>query len=458
MKEKLTFDKKSARRYDENGFLFIDICPISKETVNEYHGREIPGWQEAGLEPQKIYKGYRAGVELSRGADTFNGLNILSEHIMDDAEDPPKEYIVGSMGTDAIFSAPYLKNSLIIKDADAIAALDGPNPKKEISASYRYDPVFTAGTFNGQRYDFIMTNIRGNHIALVEEGRAGSDVVVSDENTIKKGGAGRMKISPEEFRRFIGELNSMVDQLAGAAKHEGGMEEAEEALSGELFDDDESAEDETETQRLRGERDDLREEVERDDLPVDDEGEEEEIVKRVRTIVAEMYAAIDNITDQEQADAMRGILDGLKEALGIVDEAATDEERVIEKEKEKEVTAMDRARKARKRLPAMDVKSIEKRITRNMQNKVIAARDVKPLIGEVDPLAFDSAAGLYRYALGRVGRKTEVSDVRALREIVKAACELKTAGRRAEYPVFAQDSARGEMHPDFKRFEELRNK
>jgi hypothetical protein len=188
--DRLTFDAASKRHIDENGFLHVAMSPISKETVNEYYGHEIPGWQEAGLDPQKIYNGYRPGPELEKAAPTFNGLNILSEHKKDDAEDSPKGLIIGSMGTDANYQAPYLRNSLIIKDAEAIKLLNpedpSQTPKREISASYRYDPVFQPGVFNNQRYDFMMTNIRGNHIALVEEGRAGSDVLVSDEKPIER--------------------------------------------------------------------------------------------------------------------------------------------------------------------------------------------------------------------------------------------------------------------------------
>ena len=38
----------------------------------------------------------------------------------------------------------------------------------------------TPGVYEGHRYDGIMTNIRGNHVALVKDGRAGTDVVVQD--------------------------------------------------------------------------------------------------------------------------------------------------------------------------------------------------------------------------------------------------------------------------------------
>jgi hypothetical protein len=37
-----------------------------------------------------------------------------------------------------------------------------------------------AGVFNGQAYDFIQRNIRGNHLSLVNEGRAGADIAVLD--------------------------------------------------------------------------------------------------------------------------------------------------------------------------------------------------------------------------------------------------------------------------------------
>lgn len=79
-----------------------------------------------------------------------------------------------------------MQNSLIVYDQKAIDKVED-GTQKELSCAYRYEPIKQSGEFGGQRYDFVMTNIRGNHVALVEEGRAGSDVVVADENTIKNG-------------------------------------------------------------------------------------------------------------------------------------------------------------------------------------------------------------------------------------------------------------------------------
>ena len=42
---------------------------------------------------------------------------------------------------------------------------------------------FTTGVFNGEPYDLIMRDISCNHLALVEEGRAGHDVLVKDSKS-----------------------------------------------------------------------------------------------------------------------------------------------------------------------------------------------------------------------------------------------------------------------------------
>ena len=40
--------------------------------------------------------------------------------------------------------------------------------------------TMTPGVYEGERYDGVMTEITGNHVALVSDGRAGPDVVVAD--------------------------------------------------------------------------------------------------------------------------------------------------------------------------------------------------------------------------------------------------------------------------------------
>ncbi len=175
----LTFDAApSARSVDENGFLHVASSHITKATVNPYYGREIPGCERLGLDPERIYYGFRDPEELRRSLPTWEGLPLHIEHHPDSADAPEKLTRVGAVGK-AVWNAPYVDAPLTVWDGEAIDAIEDGS-FRELSCAYRYEPDFTPGQYEGVEYDFIMRNIRGNHVALVEEGRAGPDVVVAD--------------------------------------------------------------------------------------------------------------------------------------------------------------------------------------------------------------------------------------------------------------------------------------
>lgn len=178
----LAFDR-SVRNIDIDGRLHVQVSNISKAVVNPYYGKEIPGYDSLGLQAETIYQLLRDPDELKKAAPTFNNIQLLQKHIPVSADDPQKEVVVGSTGTDAEFVYPYLRNSLVIWDAVAIAGIES-REQCELSCGYRYTPVMTPGVHEGVAYDGVMTNIIGNHVALVEVGRAGSDVVVGDSNIL----------------------------------------------------------------------------------------------------------------------------------------------------------------------------------------------------------------------------------------------------------------------------------
>ncbi len=178
----LTFDARpSVRSVDENGYMHVAASHITKATVNPYYGNEIPGWRERGLEPGKIYYGFRAPDELQKSLPTWAGLPLHIEHHIDSADDPQKLTRIGSVGTEIVWNAPYVDAPLTIWDRKAIDAVES-GKYREISCAYRYNPDWTPGVHEGIGYDFVMRDICGNHVALVEEGRAGPDVVVADHN------------------------------------------------------------------------------------------------------------------------------------------------------------------------------------------------------------------------------------------------------------------------------------
>lgn len=175
----LAFDKASLRSYDQDGRMKVERSTISKAVISPYIGKEIVGWRALGLEPNKTYRLLRDPEELKAAADTFNNLPILSEHVAVSASAPRKDLVIGSTGTDAAFDGGDLTNSLVFWDGAAIGDIEAEKAR-ELSCAYHYKPDMTPGTYEGQRYDGVMREIKGNHVALVSRGRCGPAVYVAD--------------------------------------------------------------------------------------------------------------------------------------------------------------------------------------------------------------------------------------------------------------------------------------
>ena len=241
--ETLAFDKGSVRSVDENGFLHVKISPLTRVQVAPYYGKEIPGWRGLGLDPDKIYKGYRPESELKKATtiESINGIPIQLRHHPDFAEDPAKDTRIGATGTDGKYASPYLMNSLHFFDKKARDLIES-EALRELSLAYRYKPDFTPGkTEDGQEYDFIMRDISGNHLALVEQGRAGHEVLVydskrsdmeKDEITNLVNDALDKKLSSilNAFGTLAERVNKYIEKNSEAEKVEE-TEEAEEVIS-----------------------------------------------------------------------------------------------------------------------------------------------------------------------------------------------------------------------------------
>lgn len=167
------------RYYDADGQLHIRRTPISKATVNPYYGREIPDSEALGLSPEKIYQLLRDPSELAKAAPSFAGKQLMCKHTQVHADDPKKESIAGAVGSAVEYEHPYLMADLAVWDAEAIAGIE-TDAVRELSCSYRYRADMTPGMYEGKPYDGVMRDIDANHVALVEEGRAGHDVMAAD--------------------------------------------------------------------------------------------------------------------------------------------------------------------------------------------------------------------------------------------------------------------------------------
>jgi hypothetical protein len=252
MKTILAFDR-SSRTVDVDGRLHVDKSHISKAAVNPYYGEEIPQWDELGLQPKAIYKLYRDPEELAKAAQTFARLPILKEHIPVTVDAPRPDLVIGAIGSSVEFNAPYLDADLVFWDATAIAGIE-TDTVRELSCSYRYVADMTPGDVGGEHYDGRMIDIKGNHLALVEVGRAGADVYVSDSNPftetteMKRKSTIKAAVLAKDATLSAEQLDNVIDALIGvedepeaatpppAAVDESPAEKVKSMLSGKVDD------------------------------------------------------------------------------------------------------------------------------------------------------------------------------------------------------------------------------
>lgn len=178
-KPHLAHDRRSI---DQDGRLRVPNCNISKANVCGYFGREIPGFERLGLDADSKYMLYRDPEELRKAAETFETIPLLMDHVPVTAESHEPHLVVGTV-SNIRYEHPYLKGDVVVWAQDAIDAIEA-DEQKELSCAYRYVADVGVGTSpEGLRYDIVMRNLLGNHVALVKRGRAGPDVVVADSIT-----------------------------------------------------------------------------------------------------------------------------------------------------------------------------------------------------------------------------------------------------------------------------------
>jgi len=90
-----------------------------------------------------------------------------------------KNHAAGWSEGKVVRDGEYIEIPLMLADAAAVAAYDAGT--RELSAGYSCDLVWGDGVApDGTRYAAKQTSIRGNHIALVAQGRAGSACRIGD--------------------------------------------------------------------------------------------------------------------------------------------------------------------------------------------------------------------------------------------------------------------------------------
>lgn len=422
----------SVRSFDADGRLHVAVSNISKANICDYAGKEIPGWRKLGLDPNRVYRLLRHPDELAKGLASFNNLPVLSEHVPvtaigEDSHMPG--LVVGSTGTDAAIDGPYLTNSLVIWAKPSIDGIVN-DEKRELSSAYRYIADMTPGNFEGVDYDGVMRDIVGNHVALVFEGRAGSDVIVGDEQPMAfkskralmlAGGLGGLirPLLAQDAKLDLGAALSGVSNKSmtrkGATRKLGetifGLAQPHLAQDAELDVEDVCKVIEAVQGTPIAEDDDIPE----TGIPpvtgaADEDGEGEAVAKVLNFLR-------DKLSDEDYAAAAR-----LVQSEEALDEAPDDED-----DKDKDKPAMD----------AKTVQGIADKARRDALTEAAAIRtaerEVQPVVGEL--VAMDSASAVYKAGLDALGVDTAKLPAAAYGETFRA---VKAA--RDAVPTLAHDS------------------
>ncbi len=178
--DRTTFTASSSRTYTDEGFLRVPGF-TARVGVQEYLASEL-GLTDRN--PNDIIKVMRPpeSVFNADSLASYDGADVTNDHPSELVNPNTfKQTVVGTVRTAGVQDGDYVRAELIIKDADAIRAVE--SGKVQLSAGYTsvYDEAP-----EGSDYDFIQRDIVINHVALVAAARAGHQAKLFDNNGVKK--------------------------------------------------------------------------------------------------------------------------------------------------------------------------------------------------------------------------------------------------------------------------------
>lgn len=202
------------------GFLICKDVPIARTGTQQYRGCEFGGPVADG-----IYNVQRPEAEVFDRAAvaSFEGKPVCDEHPEEDVTPDNYGRYMKGVCRDVRRGDGDLSNclvaDLVIYDADLIGKIEAG--KREISCGYDclWNPT------SDSSYDQL--EIRGNHVAVVDRGRAGHKVAIRDAADDKKGGTKMSKSLIGRILRALARDESTTPEDMEAAAKLAGSSDAE---------------------------------------------------------------------------------------------------------------------------------------------------------------------------------------------------------------------------------------
>lgn len=213
-------------RRTKDGYLVADVR-AARTGIQQYTGAEV------GRPELSVVNVYRPAEEVFKH-DSLSSYGFKPVTVGHPANgvtaDTWKQLAVGQVGGEVVRDGGFVRVPLVLMDAQAIQAVE--NGTREISMGYDVRLEFVDGvTPEGEAYQAIQRDIRINHAAIVERGRAGSQCRIGDK--------GKPDASSAREPATFGDTNMttrtiMVDGISISTTDQGAQ--AIEKLQGQLRD------------------------------------------------------------------------------------------------------------------------------------------------------------------------------------------------------------------------------
>lgn len=178
--DRLTLD---APKRTSDGYMAVR-AKAARTGVYDYRASEVgaPADKFKATDTVKVYRD-EAEVFAEDSVRSFIGRPITNDHPAEAVtRDNWKQHaggVVMGAARKKLDDGDYLAFDLVLMDGALIDAVE--NGKRELSNGYACDFDWTPGTApDGTAYDARQTSIRGNHVAVVDRGRAGPSCAIKD--------------------------------------------------------------------------------------------------------------------------------------------------------------------------------------------------------------------------------------------------------------------------------------
>ena len=165
----------SGTRRTGDGYLVAEARSV-RTGIQLYSGDEV------GKPDMQVVRVYRPAEQVfaQDSLQSFTHAPVTMNHPAEAVNDGNwKDLAVGEVSTAAKKDGEWVHLPLILKDRAAIAAVE--SGKRELSAGYTCELVWGDGmTPEGEPFNATQTNIKINHLAIVDRGRAGSMARIGD--------------------------------------------------------------------------------------------------------------------------------------------------------------------------------------------------------------------------------------------------------------------------------------